>query len=194
MHVFGHLRTVCRHRRAVRRHCFAIGLYRQGLTHDLSKFSPTEFLRGAKYWQGNYSPNDRERHLMGYSLAWMHHKGRNRHHFEFWTDLDPKTGRYEAQKMPLKYLAEMLCDRMAASKTYLGADYTDRAPLDYFTSHRAKALMHPENADLLLSWLTLLANEGEDAVFSEVRRALREEKVALREEKRLKKQAEKSKK
>ena len=62
--------------------CFKIGLYKQGLTHDLSKYSPTEFLVGYKYYQGNRSPNNAEREETGVSKAWLHHKGRNRHHFE----------------------------------------------------------------------------------------------------------------
>ena len=82
----GHLKTVQRHRRLVRQYCFRLGLYWQGLTHDLSKFSPVEFWAGVKYFQGDRSPNDAQRRDNGYSASWMHHKGRNRHHFEYWTD------------------------------------------------------------------------------------------------------------
>ena len=56
-----HLRTVQHHRFLVLRHCWRVGLYWQGLTHDLSKFSPVEFSAGAKYYQGNRSPNDAKR-------------------------------------------------------------------------------------------------------------------------------------
>ena len=83
MHVREHLRTVGRHRRLVRHYCLRLGLVWQGLTHDLSKYSPTEFWRGVKYYQGWRSPNDQERLENGVSLAWLHHKGRNRHHFEY---------------------------------------------------------------------------------------------------------------
>lgn len=84
--LFGHLKTVTTHRRLVRRLCFKCGLIRQGLTHDLSKLSAAEFWRGVKYYQGNRSPQTRERELFGYSAAWLHHKGRNKHHYEYWTD------------------------------------------------------------------------------------------------------------
>lgn len=70
-----HLHTVNRHRRLVRHYCFKLGLVWQGLTHDLSKYSPTEFWRGVKYYQGWRSPNDQERLENGVSLAWLHHKG-----------------------------------------------------------------------------------------------------------------------
>ena len=86
MHFWAHLKTVHRHRALVRKYCFRLGLYWQGLTHDLSKYSPVEFWAGVKYFQGDHSPNDAQRKAWGYSASWMHHKGRNRHHFEYWTD------------------------------------------------------------------------------------------------------------
>ena len=102
--------------------CFAVGLYKQGLTHDLSKYSPTEFLVGARYFQGDRSPNNAEREEKGYSSAWLHHKGRNRHHYEYWVDYSIKEvpGGIAPIEMPVKYVAEMLMDRIAASKVYKG--------------------------------------------------------------------------
>ena len=35
---------------------------------------------------GDRSPNNAERGEKGYSSAWLHHKGRNRHHYEYWID------------------------------------------------------------------------------------------------------------
>lgn len=116
--VWKHFKTITHHRRLVRRGCFRVGLYWQGLTHDLSKYSPTEFWTGVRYYQGNRSPNTAEREDKGYSEAWMHHKGRNKHHFEYWTDINPATRQYEPVEMPRRYLAEMVMDRIAACKTY----------------------------------------------------------------------------
>ena len=86
MHPIKHFKTITHHKILVAKYCFRIGLYRQGLTHDLSKYSPTEFWAGAKYYQGDRSPNEAERMDKGYSAAWLHHKGRNRHHLEYWVD------------------------------------------------------------------------------------------------------------
>lgn len=108
---WGHLHTINHHRRLVRQGCFRMGLYWQGLTHDLSKYAPVEFLTGVRYYQGTRSPNTAEREEKGWSEAWMHHKGRNRHHWEYWTDLDMQTKAYAAVPMPPKYLAEMVADR-----------------------------------------------------------------------------------
>ena len=104
INIYKHLRTVGRHRREVMKNCFRAGLYWQGLTHDLSKYSPEEFWISCKMYQGTRSPNEAERELKGYSTAWMHHKGRNKHHFEYWNDYSPKTKRNEAVKMPLIYV------------------------------------------------------------------------------------------
>ena len=120
---WNHFRTITRHRHLVIRHCWKAGIFWQGLRHDLSKYSPTEFLPGARYYQGNRSPNEKEREVLGYSVAWMHHKGRNKHHFEYWNDYNPKEKRVMPVKMPARYLAEMFCDRLAASKVYAGDQY-----------------------------------------------------------------------
>ena len=168
-HPFLHLRTVIRHRHKVLLHCIRAGIGWQGLFHDLSKFSPTEFIPGAKYFQGNRSPNEREREIYGFSAAWMHHKGRNKHHFEYWNDLNLQTHRYEPVKMPIRYVKEMFCDRVAASKIYRGSEYTDAHPYQYFSRGNARQKMHPDTADLLEEWLRMLAEQGEAATFAHIK-------------------------
>ena len=168
-----HLRTVVRHKELVMIGCFRVGLYRQGLMHDLSKFAPTEFLVGARYFQGNRSPNNAEREDIGYSSSWLHHKGRNRHHFEYWVDYNLRGKDGESPlvpvKMPGRFVVEMLMDRIAASKVYLGDAYTDQSPLGYFDGGRARKFMHPETAALLEKLLRMLAEKGEDYTFSYIR-------------------------
>ena len=90
INIWNHFKTITKHRMLVCRHCFQIGLYRQGLTHDLSKYSPEEFFTGVRYYQGTRSPNAAEREDLGYSKAWLHHKGRNKHHYEYWIDMREK--------------------------------------------------------------------------------------------------------
>lgn len=165
-HPFLHFCTITKHRHRVISHCFRAGIGWQGLFHDLSKYSPAEFIPGARYYQGTRSPNEGERETLGYSLAWMHHKGRNRHHFEYWNDLSTKTKMYEPVKMPLRFVKEMLCDRIAASKIYRGKAYTDAMPLEYFQRGNARKKMHPDTADLLESWLVMLAERGERETFA----------------------------
>lgn len=165
MKFWQHFKTVTAHRHLVRRGCFAMGLFWQGLTHDLSKYSPAEFLNGVRYYQGVRSPNVAEREQKGYSEAWMHHKGRNRHHYEYWTDMNRTTGRYESVPMPRRYLAEMVADRVAACKVYEGARYTPGSALAYLNGSREKNLMNPQTLKELDYLLTMLQDRGEKETF-----------------------------
>ena len=169
MKPWSHFKTITHHRNLVMVNCFRVGLVWQGLIHDLSKYSPTEFWVGARYYQGNRSPNAKEREEKGYSVAWMHHKGRNRHHYEYWTDLNLETKTYGPVPMPRRYLAEMVMDRVAACKVYLGTQYHDGAALDYFNTAHDTTLMHPETGEKLRYILTLLAQAGEQAMLAFVR-------------------------
>jgi len=180
MQPWAHFKTITRHRHLTMRYCFRLGLYRQGLCHDLCKYLPIEFWRGAKYYQGYRSPNDAERKANGVSIAWLHHKGRSRHHFEYWIDycIAPDGSVYMGGcKMPLRYVAEMFCDRIAACKNYLGEKYTDSAAYDYYMRSKPHILIHPETSDLIEEMLRVLRDEGEEAAFSHVRNLLRTEGI-----------------
>ena len=162
----GHFKTITAHRHEVIKNCFKAGIFFQGLRHDLSKYSWTEFSSGAKYYEdGKRSPNEREREVYGYSKAWLHHKGRNKHHFEYWTDYNPKTRILSPIEMPLRYVKEMFCDRVAASKVYQGKNYTDSHPLQYFQKAKGKRFINEKTSDLLESWLIMLSEKGEEETF-----------------------------
>ena len=170
----GHLSTITRHRHKVIEHCAKAGILWQGLFHDLSKYSPTEFLPGVRFFDGTHSPTEDERRTLGYSQAWMHHKGRNRHHWEYWTDYSVREKGYVAMPMPRRYLAEMLCDRIAASKIYKGTAYHDGCPLEYLMGGKLRDRMHPQTRALLERFLSQLRDEGEDAMFASLRAWVRE--------------------
>ena len=170
MKAWQHFKTITKHRCLVMCGCFRVGLYWQGLVHDLSKYSVTEFRSGMKYYQGTRSPNTAEREDKGYSEAWMHHKGRNRHHYEYWTDMNRKTRNYESIPMPRKYLVEMVMDRLAACKVYQGKDYTQGSALAYFAKSRERELMHPDTKQELEYILTMLQDEGEKRTFAYLRK------------------------
>ena len=160
-----HFCTITKHKWLVLGGCFRVGLYWQGITHDLSKYSPVEFWNGARYYQGFKSPNTAERDDKGYSEAWMHHKGRNRHHYEYWTDMNRQTRTYEPIPMPRKYLVEMVMDRRAACMTYQGSAYRDDSSLVYFDRSREKDLMHPKSNKELRYILAMLEEKGEKETF-----------------------------
>ena len=176
IHPIKHFITITKHRHVVIKHCRKAGIFWQGLRHDLSKYTPTEFIPSAKYYTGTRSPNEGERELYGYSLAWIHHRGRNKHHFEYWTDYSPVSKVVEPVKMPMRYVAEMFCDRVAAGKIYNGDKYTDKSPIEYFMRAKGRRVIHPETSDLLEELLTMLAEKGEDYTFKHIRELLKNEK------------------
>ena len=140
----------------------------------MSKYSPTEFLVGMKYYQGTRSPNNAEREAIGYSSAWLHHKGRNKHHYEYWIDYSMQAipGGMAPVPMPKRYIAEMIMDRIAASKVYEGKAYTDASPLKYYYKGTDKAPIHEETREILFRMLTMLAEQGEKETFRCIRKEL----------------------
>ncbi len=174
INIWRHFKTITHHRNLVCRHCFRIGLYWQGLTHDLSKYSPEEFWTGVKYYQGDRSPNAAEREAEGFSRAWLHHKGRNKHHDEYWIDISlNREAGLGGCRMPLKYVAEMVCDRIAACQVYKGKDYTSAAPWEYYERTSRYMTIHPETKALLERLLIMLRDEGEETVYRYLRELLK---------------------
>lgn len=167
-----HFKTITHHRHLVMKSCFQVGLYKQGLLHDLSKYNPVEFKTGVMYYQGDRSPNNAEREDKGLSEAWLHHKGRNKHHLEYWIDYNvggegsPMCG----MKMPVKYVVEMFLDRIAACKNYQKEAYTDKSPLEYYERGKNHYLLHDESRALLEEMLNVLAERGEKEAFLYVRK------------------------
>lgn len=171
INIWKHFRTITEHRLLVAKHCFQVGMYWQGLTHDLSKYMPSEFIQGCRYYQGYRSPNNAEREDKGYSAAWLHHKGRNKHHYEYWIDYcETPTPRMAGTKMPLKYVNEMIMDRIAASKIYMGDKYTQHAPLAYYEKGKDAYVIHEETRELLEFILRMLDRFGEEKTFAYMRR------------------------
>lgn len=118
-----HFKKICIHKYWVAYYCFKCGLYWQGITHDLSKFSFVEFWESVKFYKGTSSPIPVAKQEQGYSTAWQHHKGRNPHHYEYWTDNYDKGT--TTIKMPLKYAIELICDYLGAARAYESANNTN---------------------------------------------------------------------
>ena len=174
MDFFGHLRTINHHKLLVTKTCFRVGLYRQGILHDLSKYHPVEFIPGGIYYQGTRSPISREKELNGYSKGWLHHKGRNPHHFEYWIDYTPSSQgvKLVGMKMPKKYVAEMVIDRICASKNYQKEKYNDSSALVYYMNGRGAMLVDEETDFLAIYLLTILSEKGEEYLLRYMKKVL----------------------
>lgn len=172
----GHFKTITNHKLLVMKYCFKVGLYKQGLLHDLSKYTWVEFSAGIKYYKGYMSPNGIQKKVEGLSTAWLHHKGRNKHHFEYWIDygINPEEG-IKGMKMPVKYVVEMFIDRMSASMNYQKEKYTDKSPLEYYEKRKEYYLLHETTRKQLEFLLNKLAKDGEKETLRFIKREVLKE-------------------
>ena len=168
-----HIRTINHHKKLVMEACFRLGLYWQGLTHDLSKYTWPELRIGIRYYRDDQSPHNGEREKYGYSTAWLHHKGRNKHHAEYWIDYtadkNPSDRHVTGMRMPVKYVVEMFVDRVSASKNYRKEKYRDSDPLEYYEKRKHYMVVHEDTRKQLEILLHMLAKEGEEKTFRYIR-------------------------
>lgn len=155
--IIGHFNTITKHRWMVFKLCCRVGEPWRGLVHDLSKYSPTEFWEGVKYYSGKHSPITDCKKDKGYSEAWLHHRGRNKHHTDYWVDLSAPD---KAPIIPYKYVAEMLCDKLAAGMVYMGKDWTPKYELNYWVNERDRTLVNDHIDALITEFLTQVSQVG----------------------------------
>ena len=98
-------------------------------------------------------------------MCWLHHKGRNKHHYEFWYDLNKETKSFEQVEMPFNYLLESVCDRVAASRIYHKNNYKDKDSYDFLVNGLSKYVMHPNTYRDLQYLLKYIAENGEKEAF-----------------------------
>lgn len=157
--IVGHFMVITRHKWVVFKLCCKVGQPWRGLVHDLSKYSPTEFWEGVKYFNGKHSPITDAKKDKGYSQAWLHHKGRNKHHTDYWVDLSAPD---KTPIIPYPYVAEMLCDKLAAGIVYKGKDWTKEYELEYWLHERDKTLVNDQIEALITEFLTQVSKDGID--------------------------------
>ena len=162
-YLFKHLNLVNKHRFLVFKLSIKAGIPFRGLVHDLSKYSPTEFFESVKYYKGSYSPISACKKENGYSKAWLHHKGRNKHHHEYWYDYAAPN---QAALIPYKYTAEMICDTLAAGMTYQGKKWTNDYQLKYYLKDRKTKHINPITDAILLEVYEMISKKGINEVIN----------------------------
>ena len=170
-----HFKTICRHKHYVLKECAACGILWQGLIHDLSKFGFTEFVSSARHFQGNRSPIEAEKEAIGYSKAWLHHKGHNKHHWEYWTDF-ADDGSIIANEIPIKYVIEEVCDWIGAGKAYSKDAWSTESPRAHYYKMRPGRYFNPKTDAILVNSVTMIAEEGLDAFHRYAKNLLKESK------------------
>lgn len=169
--LIGHIKTIRRHKRLVRKHCFACGLYWQGLIHDLSKYSFAELVPSIRYYQGYRSPYTYQKEIMQYSDGWLHHKGRNKHHYEYW--YDTRNHVYQPIDMPLCYIIESVCDRLAACKNYEKERYTNQSAYAYFHRSNDAQNMTAYTSQKFYEYLSCIKDDGEQKAFAKMKQDMK---------------------
>ena len=161
---YRHFKIITKHKIEVMKACFKAGLYWQGVMHDLSKYSFAEFVSSAKYFQGDGSPIDAEKAEKGYSFAWLHHRGRNLHHWEYWIDNLSKGG--QPMKIPYKYCVEMICDWIGAGKVYNKEKWNQNETEKFFKLKLSKneLVLHPQIQQFLTVVLEAFSDIGYEAL------------------------------
>ena len=157
--VIKHFKLITHHKWVVFKLCCKIGEPWRGLVHDLSKYSPTEFWESANYYVGNHTPITEAKRTKGYSKAWLHHKGRNKHHTEYWVDY---TAPEVTPVIPYPYAAEMICDKLATSIIYQGKKWTKEYELAYWEKEKERVEVNPKIANFITAVMTEVAKQGID--------------------------------
>ena len=161
--IIKHTKLVLKHKWYVFIYCTKLGMPLRGLMHDMSKFSPTEFFESIKYYSGVKSPITISRQANGYSKAWLHHKGRNKHHIEYWYDWNVK----ETPVVPYKYAIEMLCDHIAAGQVYKGKNWSKEYPLKYWNEiETVRPLYNPKTEKFITVIKEEVADQGIDKIIN----------------------------
>lgn len=162
--IFRHLHLINKHKWFVFKRCCKAGILLQGFTHDLSKYSPVEFWESIKYYDGTKSPISKCKEEKGWSAAWQHHKGCNKHHYQYWIDTPGPDGTFNFIKMPYKYALELICDYLGAAQAYLGDKFSYEAEYEWWTNENKKfpLAMHPDTYSFINTMLFTMKMSNSD--------------------------------
>lgn len=115
---------VLRHKWYVFIECCHFGLPWAGLTHDLSKLTPAEWLPYVNFFYNHSSVKSiRDEQQAAFDAAWNHHQKVNPHHWQYWVMLFD-TGSQRVLPIPDRYRKEMIADWRGASRAIKGTDNT----------------------------------------------------------------------
>ena len=160
-----HLNIIRTHRKFVREACFKMGLFWQGLVHDLSKYSVIELLI-CKYYSGTRSPHQNAREVLGYSPSWIHHYHTNKHHYQYWWD-ENEEGKIIPMKMPYQFVIESVADMLGASKAYNKENWKPEMLIQYWDEKCVgKRIMHQDSMLLVQTLLNKLVELGEQDFYN----------------------------
>lgn len=158
---YQYAKYVLKHKLFVMLECFKRKMYWQGITHDLSKFLPSEWFPYARHFYnadgtkktvrdgtGYYKPTDTGD--KAFDMAWFLHQKRNRHHWQWWV-LPEDGGGVKVLPMGFKYAKEMWCDWISAGRAQGVEDWYN--PKRWYEKNRGKMQLCPATRSLVEFWL-----------------------------------------
>ena len=129
---------IIEHKKNVAVECFKMGLYWHAITHDLSKFMPSEFFAYAeKFFSGDYAYKYQQVEI-NFGIAWLHHQHRNKHHWDYWVGSDGT-----AAPMPRRYVMQMVADWKA-----MGKRFGDTAK-EFYQKNNSRMKLHSKTRNIL---------------------------------------------
>jgi hypothetical protein len=108
---------VLRHKWFVFLACCRYGIIWRGITHDLSKFLPSEWTPYVDNFFGKKPPSKET--TRAFDMAWLHHQHRNAHHWQYYL-LRHEDGTVEALEMSPADTFEMVADWVGAGRAITG--------------------------------------------------------------------------
>jgi hypothetical protein len=121
-----YLLYVLEHKKNVGIECLKDGLFIHAITHDLSKFLPSEFFPYAEFFYGSGEKS-------GFHKAWLLHQHRNKHHWDYWVN-----SKQVPTPVPKKYIKQMICDWKGMSRKF------GDTPQEYYQNNKDKMILHKD--------------------------------------------------
>lgn len=123
--------------------CLKMGMFWHAVTHDISKFLPSEFFPYSENFHSGPWKKYRELNRRAMEEAWQWHKNRNPHHWDFWVK-----GSGEAIPMPEKYVKQMIADWKGMGRQ-TGFDNA----INYYAKTKHRMSLHKDTVKLIHKYL-----------------------------------------
>lgn len=157
MKYYKYILLLIKHKWIVFKLLLKAGLYKQAIAHDLSKLNPIEII-------GYNEPYGSAK----FNAAWLHHKGRNKHHCQYWTDIN-ENNELVVVDMPQKYIYELVADWISAGQCY-EKNWTQTEPFNYLSTVYNTDLMSARTLQLVAAITFDIKIQGAAEVMKNIRK------------------------
>lgn len=139
-----YFKYILEHKKNVGIECIKMLMPIHAITHDLSKFLPSEFIPYARYF---FDTNKAKKYDKGteehkdFQLGWCHHQNRNKHHWNYWVSVTRKSNAQHPIPMPHRYIEQMVADWRGMSRKFGGTWQ------EYYEKNKDEMILAPETVE-----------------------------------------------